>query len=110
MTIEIKYAELPNPFFMAGTNMKQKLDVRSISGLSMLYLRDEKELHVFFKGEMAIITNFSSIMPLNPSDLGYGAISSAAEKPPAPPTKSPSGKLKAQVSDPTRDVVFGKGE
>ncbi len=63
--IELRFAELHSPLFLAGTNLQMKLDPRNRTGLSLVYDRAEKELLVTYNDAMAIvpISNVSSMTP-----------------------------------------------
>ena len=131
MKINLKFAELHNCLFLAGTNLQMKLDP-SKRPLQLVYDRDEKELLVYFNNEVAIVpsSNVSSMTPINPADVGHAVITSAQPVPCAPTTKpnlsraangapalgvtaqqvNPKAmKIQAQVQDPTRDAVFSNG-
>lgn len=109
MKIELKFAELQTPLFLSGTNHGLKIDNVKRS-VRLVYDRAEKELHVLHAGEVAIIptTNVVSMTPVNSNELGYTAVEKKAA-PQAPSTNKTNGKVKAQVSDPVRDAVYGKG-
>lgn len=110
--IAIKFAELHNPLFLGGTNHQTKLDPTKRLGLKLTYNRAEKELIVQFNDHVAILpsSNVASMTVENPKDVG---VSVAAPAKPAPQTHVShamvAGIDRAQVSDPTRDVVFGQG-
>jgi hypothetical protein len=55
--IDIKYAELHNPLFLAGTNLQTKLDPSNskYAAIRMQYDRVEKELLVYWNGVVGII-------------------------------------------------------
>lgn len=108
MKIDLKFAETHNPIFLAGTNLQLKLDPSKRTGMVLIYDRDEKELLVYWNKEMAIIplSNVSNMIPSDPTILGK--VSPSPEK--LQPKPAPTGKpITAQVSDPTRDVVFSNG-
>lgn len=110
--IPIKFAELHNPLFLGGTNHQTKLDPTKRTGLTLSYNRAEKELIVQFNDSVAILpsSNVASMTVYNPSDIGV----TVASKPVKTPITHVSHAMvagidRAQVSDPTRDVVFGAG-
>lgn len=112
MKIDIKTAELHNPLFLGGVNFQMKLDISKRVGTTMTYDRVEKELIVTYNGNVAIIpsSNVASMCPVNPADVGVAVQApSRTHKTLSPAIVAPVGKAKAQVSDPTRDPVFGKG-
>ncbi len=53
--LELKFAELHNPLFLAGKNFGLKLDPAHAAGLTLNYDREEKELLVEWRGEIGII-------------------------------------------------------
>lgn len=55
MKIDLNYAELHNPLFLAGKNHGLKLDANKIHGLELQYDRIEKELLVSWAGKIGII-------------------------------------------------------
>ncbi len=91
MTIEIEFAELHNPLFLAGTNLQLKLEPAKRTGLKLEYDRAEKELLVTYNGKTAIVptTNVSSMTP--------------ATKPVV--IAVPSQQAAANMSDPERDKI-----
>jgi hypothetical protein len=108
MKIKLKFSELHNPLFLAGTNLQLKLDPTKRQGMTLIYDREEKELLVYWNNEVAIIpsSNVSSMTPVDPTILG--TLPKAEVKP--QPKPAPTGKpIRAQVQDPTRDVVFSNG-
>ena len=88
-TMKIKYAELQNPLFLAGTNFGLKLDVNRKQGLVMLYDRKEKELLVMYNNETAIVptTNVASMVEGDAKAAEQSKVGFV-------------GKFKAQVSTP----------
>lgn len=112
MKIDLEFAELHNPLFLAGTNLQMKLDPAKRSGLKLVYDRAEKELLVYFKttkGEyMAIVpsANVSSMTPVTTQAEPTGG--SSREVPFAQPA-SLLGKRTAQVSTPQSHVHAGEG-
>ena len=65
MKIEMKFVELHNPLFLAGTNLQLKLDQSKRPELKMVYDRKWQELHVTMNGHLAIVpmANVSSMWP-----------------------------------------------
>lgn len=53
--IDLKFAELHNALFLAGKNFGLKLDPGKLSGLELQYDRQEKELLVYWGGEVGIV-------------------------------------------------------
>lgn len=53
--IDIKFAEVHNPLFLAGKNFGMKLDPGKLAGLQLQYDRQEKELIVRWEGQTGII-------------------------------------------------------
>lgn len=108
MKIDLEFAELHNPLFLAGTNLQMKLDPAKRQGLVLVYDRAEKELLVYYNNKVAIIpsSNVSSMTPVNSAILG------AAVAVPAPVAAKPvhKGKINAQVSTPMDHVFGGEGE
>jgi hypothetical protein len=89
MKIDLSFAELHNALFLGQANLQLKLDPKRRSGLVLQYDRDEKELLVYFGGELAIVpaSNISSLTPKDPTVLG-----------PVP------GVIRAPILTPTRIV------
>lgn len=115
--IKIKYAKLHTSFFLAGTNFKDTLTADGKTGIELIYLREHKELIVSFKGQYALLpdSNVASMSIANPADLELEGFAAPLIIVPEPKiitnTTSPqvAGISSAQVSDPTRDVVFRNG-
>ncbi len=117
MKIDLKFVELHTPLFLAGTNHGVKLP-KSGCSTKLTYDLEKNQLYVIYQNELAIIPH-GNIATLNPKDskaaielLGIKE-DSQLHKTSVAPTSShitgPKGKTKAQVSDPTRDLVFGAG-
>ena len=108
MKIVLKFCELHVPLFLNGTNLQMKLDTNSRVGLSLIYDRSEKELMVYFNGGLAIIpsSNVASMTPEDPTILGGHPTAKPIKQ---PKVSQPGKPVVAQVSDPTRDVVFSTG-
>lgn len=102
MKIELSFAELHNPLFLAGTNLQMKLQPEKRTGLKLTYDRAEKELLVEWQGQTAIVpsSNISSMTPkliLNPAKI----------EPQAPTPEL--ARRSAQVSTPQSHVHAGPG-
>jgi hypothetical protein len=67
--INIKYAHLHAPLFHAGINCGDKLDPTKRAGLTLVYDRDEKELHVTL-GKITTILPHTSVFSMVPEDKG----------------------------------------
>lgn len=108
--INLKFSELHTPMFLAGVSLGNKLDTAKRSDLKLVYDRDQKELIVFFKGQVAILpsSNVVSMTPYNAQDVGVDFDTVESPKP-EPQKVVPHKPIKAQVSDPVRDKVFGPG-
>jgi len=100
--IDIEFAELHNPLFLAGTNLQMKLDPNKRTGLKLQYSREYKELHVTWLERTAIVptTNVSSMTPYEKQ----GAV-----EPVAVPARSMFKKITAQVDTPMSHVFAGPG-
>lgn len=63
--LELKFVELHSPLFLSGTNLGVKLDPSKRTGMILSYFREDKELHVFWNKETAIIptTNVVAMVP-----------------------------------------------
>lgn len=116
MKIELKFVELHTPLFLAGTNHGVKLDLKRRS-IKLTYDLEKNQLYVIYQGELAIIPH-GNIATLNPVDskavlalIGVkdNIVQISANIPTSSHVTGPRGKTKAQVSDPTRDLVFGAG-
>lgn len=101
MKLDLEFAELHNPLFLAGTNLQMKLDPTKRSGLTLVYDRAEKELLVTYNGKVAIVpaSNVSSMTPHGPRTAGVTKVAGL-----------PAGlKATAQVSTPQSHVHAGPG-
>lgn len=105
MKIELVFAELHTPLFFHGVNHGLKLDVTR-RPMKLIYDRSEKELIMFFNKKTAIIptNNVASMTPKDADALGY--FEHTEKKKEAVP--APKGKIKAQVSHPVEDLVYGE--
>ena len=95
--IELKFAELHTPLFLAGTNLNVKLMPDKRQGLKIAYDRDHKELHVTYNGETGII----------PSSNIVSMVVGKVVEPPKP--VAPTTPIKAQASTPQDHVFAGHG-
>ncbi len=104
MKLEIEFAELHNPLFLAGTNLQMKLDPTKRTGLKLEYDRAEKELLVTYNGRMAIVpsANVSSMTPVATDPALYAKIGTDM-------SLAPKVKPTAQVASPTDHVFAGPG-
>lgn len=103
MKIELKFAELHTPLFLKGKNHQMKLySGEKHPETRLFYEREEKELHVYFHDEVAIVpcSNVASMQPTITPELPKIELKAA----PPPVVKGP---IKAQVSTP-HDHVFKK--
>jgi hypothetical protein len=67
-SLELKFAELHSPLFLAGCNLSVKLDPARRVGLELNYIRKFGELHVKWNGETAMVpvTNIVSMVAGSP--------------------------------------------
>lgn len=106
MNIELKFAELHIPLFLAGINFGTKLDTVK-RPIKLIYDRKEKEMIIFHNGIVGIIpaSNLATMTPVNPAELiqlyGLDQVKQPAPVQAATPTR---GRPKAQVSTPTSHV------
>ena len=106
--VELKFAELHAPLFMAGTNMQLKLDPTKRIGLDLKYDPDERMLRVHYKTEAVDET---ALVPLSSV---LSVIPGSPKKQPVivPPMVAPmtaGAPKKAQVSGPHDHVFAGPG-
>lgn len=103
MQLEIKFAELHAPLFLAGTNLQMKLDPTKRVGLKLIYDRGEKELIVQWNGHEAIV-------PIsNVASMTAKTVELIKPVPTAPHPELARGKITAQVSTPQSHVFAGAG-
>lgn len=99
--LQIKFAELHNPLFLAGKNFGTKLDPGKLSGLKMEYDRKLKEFYIHWSGEKAILpyTSVSYMIEgevaIKPSQVTHPIVAGMART--------------AQVSSPMGHVFEGPG-
>ena len=98
--LQIKFAELHNPLFLAGKNFGTKLDPSKLTGLKMEYERDLKEFYIHWSGEKAIL-------PL--TSVSYMLEGEAKVTPPQAHHPQIVGIASAQVSTPYGHVHEGPG-
>ncbi len=105
MKIELKFAELQTPLFLAGTNFGVKLDCSKRAGMKLVYDQAEKELHVHHKDALAIIptSNVASMTP-----IVHGGEKRTETLVVTQPPVLTKGRIKAQVSTPTSHVFDEK--
>lgn len=108
--VPVKFVELHNPLFLAGTNHKNKLYANTSTGLQLRYNITAKQLYVLYKNEIALIpeSNIGSMMPLT-TELFMGAFDQHPIELKAPQSTHAHHAMKlditgAQVSDPTRTI------
>ncbi len=108
MRIDLKFAELHSPLFLAGTNLQLKLDPTKRTGLKLVYDRAEKELLVTWNGETAIVptTNVSSMTPADEPKKAPVLMTKPETKHPDPDMARPRT---AQVNTPQSHVHAGPG-
>lgn len=88
--INLIYAELHSPLFLAGTNFGLKLNPAGRGGLILRYDRANGELLVDYNGKLAIVPT-SNVASMSPGDL---------VKTPIQVIPPHQGKIKAQASVP----------
>lgn len=97
--MELKFAELQTPLFLAGTNLHQKLDPKKRQGMVLQYDVEHDKLLVTWNNETAIVP-LSNVVSMV-----------AGESPKAAPPPAPRiGVVKAQISTPTSHVFDGPGK
>lgn len=110
MKIKIRFAELHTPLFLAGTNLTAKLDTvnNNRREIFLQYDTEMAKLHVVFNEHLCLIPdgNIASMTVDDPTALLYafGPTKKPEVKLSATP---PKGKVKAQVSHPVEDLVYG---
>lgn len=70
--LDVDFAELHNPLFLAGTNLGLKLDMHKRQGVRLEFCRNSRFLLVHFNNKVAMIpeSNISSMTPKNVEDVG----------------------------------------
>lgn len=104
MKIDLDFAELHAPLFLAGTNLQMKLDPSKRRGLTLVYDRGEKELLVTWAGRQAIVP-LSNVASMTPSD----EVTIKMVTPEQLIKASAKAKPAAQVSTPQSHVHAGPG-
>jgi hypothetical protein len=114
--MECRKIKLHSPVFVGGKNFSTELDAGAVAQLKLEHVEEKHHFTAEFGGEMIRIpeTNVSSWSyvddpgkapkPGRPTSEQAPATTRAVAQ--AAPARA---KVKAQVSDPTRDAVFGKG-
>lgn len=109
MNIDLKFAELQTPLFLAGTNFGVKLDTSKRTELKLVYDRTEKELMICYKGEISFqpTSNVANMVPVTSTEWIKKYWPNADLKKPTvahAPTTPSKGRPKAQVATPTSHV------
>lgn len=111
--INLKFAELHAPLFLAGTNLAMKLDPTKRHGLTLTYDRAEKELIVGWAGQEAIVpvSNVASMTAAEAVKVAPVPVTSktAATMAEAQAEMARRGLTHAQVSTPQSHVHAGPG-
>ena len=107
--INLTFAELHSPLFLNGTNHGTKLSITK-RGVRLLYDTEVDQLYVLYNGAVALVPS-PSILSMTPEKADeYASYFGPVEVPQAPVTHVShpmvAGIDRAQVSDPTRDIVF----
>ncbi len=102
--MNLKLAQLHTPIFVGGKNLTDRLDPFILKGLEVKYFRSEKELHVTWNGETAMvpITNVKNMIPQDGKNVPM----------PEPTVVAPmkiQTNLSAQVDSPMGHVHAGPG-
>ena len=106
--IKLSFAELQAPFFLAGTNLGQKLDPAKRTGLALWYDRAEKELLVSYEGKVSIVPTSSNVISMTPEDpTALKVEGPKAQKPKVQGPNTLTSLASAQASTP-QDHVFAK--
>ena len=118
MDIELEFAELHNPLFLAGTNLQMKLDPKKRSGMVLRYDLDNQQLLVYWQERLAIVpsSNVSSMTPVNarifgilPGEkLGAPGATSIAKKIATPTTPKPIEHPKPMSKQTPQASLVGK--
>ena len=113
MTIPLKYLQLHNPLFLAGTNLGNKLDI-SKRPIKLIYDREHQEVLVYFNDQVSIIPvpAVSDMIPVDGSIFKLDSIDvpDVAPKQKEEVLKSmemAKKRIKAQASSPV-DHVFAE--
>lgn len=98
--VDLKFAQLHNPIFLAGKNFAPKLDPTQLAGLELFYDREQKELHVHYNDVIGIIpsTNVACMVEGIPEKKAVHQLHPIV-----------AGRLTAQVETPQSHVHAGEG-
>jgi hypothetical protein len=100
--IDLKFAELHAPLFLAGTNLQLKLDPTRRTGLKLVYDRAEKELLVTWQNQLAIVP-VGNVASMTPAGV------EVAKPEPMVVVEKARPRVTAQVSTPQSHVHAGPG-
>jgi hypothetical protein len=109
--MELKFAELHTPAFVAGTNLGIKLLPASRTGLKLQYDRKEKELHIYWNGEVGIVP-YSNVVCMIEGNHTETLVEAKRldNKPQMKTSELVHGVINAQVSTPLDHVFGGEGK
>lgn len=112
MHINIRFAQLHNPLFIAGKNFKERLDPNETKGLHISFDDEGKRLFVEWNGVVGVVpeSNISNMIPSKPEDFQYKLKTISSAKPLVRNVEMATArvvKMNAQISDPVRDAVQG---
>jgi len=96
--VNMKFAELHDSLFLAGTNFPKKLNPALKQGLMLAWDKEERFLYVSYNGETTWVTE-TAVKNMTPGE--------PVRKVEAPPPVRPP--VQAQASTPTAHVFEGKG-
>lgn len=101
MKIDVEYAELHTPLFLAGTNLGSKLNVKDHKrrGMTLDFDYDKRRLLVGWNGKTACVPEANVASFVEADDVPVEMDSAAVAKTP----------IKAQVSSPQDHVFAGAG-
>jgi|SRR6185312_17447780 len=107
--IDLEFAELHSPLFVAGTNLQPKLIPKNRTGLKLQYDRKHQELHVTWNGKTAIVPreNVACMVEVEKKPAKE-AIEMAPAAAPAPVMPHQT-KISAQYDTPMSHVFAGPG-
>jgi hypothetical protein len=106
MKIDLEFAEVATPLFLAGKNCGLKLDNTKFPGMGLVYDQTEKELQITYNGRLAIIPT-SNVVSMIPGGGGPTPMASVPQIQVGETVKH-KAKISAQVSTPMGHV-FGEG-
>ena len=112
--IAVSFAKLHEGIFLGGTNLKNLLNTAAygMDTLKMYWDEDGRFLAVSFKNIHTSVTEPNVIhwTAFNQKTYDFGVCDSVNVEPVKIQSSAPANKkIKAQVSDPVRDQVFGQG-